>query len=459
MAEPGQRVLASGEHRLSRRRVLGLSAALGTSGLAGLGGLSGCGAGSKVAGATTACDVDAPADATTVQVLAYSAPALDPFSQAMSDGCSTVQNLRVEHGQIDFAAQLEKARLSLSQQGSGSYDIIEVYGGTLAQYAESGWLAPLDDFVSKEGSRYQIGGIGQTFLDAFTVRGKLYALPMVANVHLMVYRKDILDSLSLEVPTTFEELIAVAKKIETDGAVAHPLALTYGAQSAIGAVFTNSLNSLGGSWLSSAGDRPALTTDVAHGAVTALRSLLPYTDPARLTWDQPEVQSALLNGRAAIGILYSGRAAQFEDASKTDFAGRFGYAVPPAVRSGGKPWATLNVDGFAVAENSSVPTELLAQIAATGTGPAAAKAAGPLVYPVRDSVLGDTDLAGRAPYWPAATATLKAGADPYPKKRFFAAMQTAVDPFLAAAVGGTTTVETALQRAQSAAEKIVARGS
>lgn len=438
---------------ISRRNVV-----LGIPGLMlGSAALTSCGAGSKVTGSDASCDVDAPSSATTVQVLAYSAPALDPFSGAMAAGCSQVSNLTVEHGQVDFSAQLEKAQLSLSQKGNGSYDVIEVYGGTLPDYASKDWLAPLDSFVSASGSRYQVSDIDKRFLDAFTFDDKLYAIPVIANVHVMVYRKDILDELSIEPPTTFAELIAAAKKIQQSKKVQQPLALTYGAQSAMGAVFNNSLNSLGGAWLNGAGDTPVLDSSEAAASVESLASLLPFTDPARLTWDQPEVQSALLNGSAAIGILYSGRAAQFDDPTKSDFAGKFGYAMPPSVKTGGKPWATLNVDGFGVAKNSAAPADLVAQVIAAGTGAEVAKSVGSLVYPARVSVLNDPDLAAKAAYWKAATAALDAGVKTYPKVGFFAAMQKAVTPFIVDAVSGKASVQQSLAKAQQAAEMAIAQ--
>ena len=414
-----------------------------------------CGAGSKLAGGAVNCDVDAPGQPVTVQVLAYSAPPLDPFTNAMAHGCSKVGNLAVRHGPIDFGAQLEKAQLSLSQSGEGSYDIVEVFGGTLPQYAAKGWLQPLDSLVESSGTRYDIHSIDPRFREALTYEGKLYALPFGVNVHLMVYRKDLLDSLGITPPRTFDELSAAAMKIKASGKVAHPLALTYGADSAIGAAFNNSLTSLGGEWTNPTTNKPQLTSATAIAAIESLRRLKPFLDPDVMTFDQSQVQSQLQNGRAAIGILYSGRGAQFMDATQSKHAGKFGFAPPPSVRPGGGPWATLNVDGFAVAKNSPVPKDLLFQIAAVGTSELAAEAAGTVMFPARIAILKKPGVLSKVPYWKAVDSTLKQGVRPYPKKGYFTPMQTAVTPFLAAAVSGRTPVREAMHQAQTAAEAVI----
>lgn len=416
---------------------------------------SACGAGTKVSGGNVECDVDAPKQASTVQILAYSAPTVDPFTNAMVQGCSKVQNLTVKHGKIDFGAQLEKAQLSLSQGGKGSYDVVEVYSGTLPQYAAKGWLQPLDDLVKSSGSRYSVDGIDPKFLEAFTYEGKLYALPMIVSTHIMVYRKDILSGLGIKPPTTFAELTAAADKIKASGKVRYPLALTFGASSAIGAVFNSSLTSLGGQWVDPKTDKPQLTSPKAVAAVESLRKLKPYLDPGAMNFDQAQVQSALQNGQSAIGVLYSGSAAQLTKANQSKFTEQFGFTTPPAVEAGGGPWSTLNVDGFAVAKNAPNSAPLLFQVAAVGTGAGAGKAAGTGVFPARTAISKDPALIAKAPYWTAVQSTLSADVKTYPKKGYFAPMQTAVNPFLAAAVAGRTPVKKALQQAQTAAEKAV----
>jgi sorbitol/mannitol transport system substrate-binding protein len=183
---------------------------------------------------------------------------------------------------------------------------------------------------------------------------------------------------------------------------------------------------------------------------------MPFLPPDALSANSVSVSTQMQTGDAAIAIMYTGSAAGIDDPTKSKFAGKFGFAIPPSVEEGGGPWATLNLDGFAVAKNSPVDKDLLAQIAAVGSGAAATKAAGRLAFPTRMSVRDDPEMAKTAPHWAAGTASVEGGAHPYPSKPYFLPLQTAVRPFLADGVSGKLTVEEALAQAQAEAEKIIA---
>lgn len=78
------------------------------------------------------------------------------------------------------------------------------------EFAQRGWLEPLNDHLSAE----QIGAFNQSFLEAAKRDGKVYAAPLYLDgVHLF-YRSDLLEKYKLEVPKTWEELIAASKTIQ-----------------------------------------------------------------------------------------------------------------------------------------------------------------------------------------------------------------------------------------------------
>lgn len=415
---------------------------------------TGCGAGSRTTGADVKCDVDAPGKQTDVQLLAYSSPAMDPFSSAMAKGCAGVDNLSVKHSPVDFGAQLEKAQLSLSQK-RGDYDIVEVYSGTLPQYADEGWLQPLDEHYKKHAKRYGLDDIDPELLDLARYKGKLYALPMQVNVHVMAYRKDILKSLGIQPPRTLDELTAAAKRIKAEKKMKHPLAATFSADADITTAYNNSLSSLGGEWVDDKTDKPKLTSPESVAAVKSLQRMLPYLPKDAMSANVASVATRMQNGEAAIGILYSGSMASIDDPKTSKAAGKFGFTRAPSVESGGGPWATLNMDGFSVAKNSSTDDKLLFQVAAVGSGKDAADSAGKLAFPAREQVR--KKLAPEAPFLKAGQNTVDQGARPYPAKPYFVPLQTAVRPFIADAVSGRVPVKEALEKAQREAERVVDR--
>lgn len=56
----------------------------------------------------------------------------------------------------------------------------------------------------------------QVNLDLGTVDGKLYGIPMIQDMHLLYYRKSLLDHAGIKPPTTFDDLLDAAKELTTD---------------------------------------------------------------------------------------------------------------------------------------------------------------------------------------------------------------------------------------------------
>lgn len=335
---------------------------------------AGCGAGTEAAGAgggaaagggPSACDVDAPSAPTTVNVLAYTTPSIDPFTAAMT-GC-TKGPLTVAHGGIDFNGQLTKAPLSLASD-QPSYDVVEVYTATLTQYAAKGWLQPLDDLYAKYAQRYGLDDIDPGQLDQFRYQGKLYALPMQVNVHHLVYRKDVFAELGLTPPTTFDELVAALEKIKASGKFETPLQMPISAATYASSDWFNSVKSVGGKVLDPGTGRPQIDSEQGRQAVASLQRLLPFMGPGAINADESTAVTAMQTGKAAVSMMYSGSMGQLADPQQSAQAANLAFAPPPSVVAGGPPWATLYIDGFALAKNSKVSPDLLFQVAAAGTG-------------------------------------------------------------------------------------------
>lgn len=83
----------------------------------------------------------------------------------------------------------------------------------LAQYVENGVMAPLDDYVA-DGS-LDLSNVAQSVIDSGSIDGKLYAVSTGTNAPVMLYRKDILDDLGIEMPMnpTMSEYTDISKKV------------------------------------------------------------------------------------------------------------------------------------------------------------------------------------------------------------------------------------------------------
>ena len=86
-------------------------------------------------------------------------------------------------------------------------DILNI--DVFADYQADGLLLPAQDYVSEE----TYAKFYQSFLDQSVVDGTVWAVPDLASARAMYYNVDILAEVGVDVPTTWDELVDVSKKI------------------------------------------------------------------------------------------------------------------------------------------------------------------------------------------------------------------------------------------------------
>ncbi len=87
-------------------------------------------------------------------------------------------------------------------------DILNI--DVFADYQADGLLLPAKDYISEE----TYAKFYQSFLDQSVIDGTVWAVPDLASARAMYYNKDILDAAGVEVPTTWDELVAACQAIK-----------------------------------------------------------------------------------------------------------------------------------------------------------------------------------------------------------------------------------------------------
>ena len=95
-------------------------------------------------------------------------------------------------------------------------DILNI--DSFADYQAEGLLLPAQDYISEE----TYAKFYESFLEQSIVDGTVWAVPDLASCRAMYYNKDILEAAGCEVPTTWDELRAVAEKIKAYDAEIYP---------------------------------------------------------------------------------------------------------------------------------------------------------------------------------------------------------------------------------------------
>ena len=432
----------------SRRRTAAVAAVVASLSLVA----TGCGAGSKTSAETATkveCDYTAPSGKTDVNVLAYNSSSVDPYTNTMVSSC-TKGDVTVNHEPIDFAGQVQKTTATLAGD-SGTYDIIETYSFVIPQLAAEGKLEPLDDFVEKHSEEYGLDAINENMSGAMTYDGKLYGLPMQAQMLIMAYRKDVFDELGIAPPTTFVEMRDAAKKIQDAGDIKYPIALPLLASADIVTAYDAALGSLGMNLTDPDSMSANLDTPESAQALEELVSLKPFMDPQVTTFDQPAVQQQMYNGSAAMSIMFSGRMNDLTLESNSQFAKDMAFAAPPSVDGGDILYDTISVDGWSIPANTKNDKDMLFEMLASSVSEKASKASLPAAYPARDGMVTESSM----PFATAANESI-AGVPPSEPYPWTASISNAITPMIADVVVGKTSIEDGTQQMQAAAEKILA---
>lgn len=90
-------------------------------------------------------------------------------------------------------------------------DIVAVTGTTWASGYQVGGLIPVDGILNSLDVN-----IYESLLDGYRTGGNCYAIPFANNVEMLFYRPSMLEAANVEVPTTWDKLLAAAEKLTID---------------------------------------------------------------------------------------------------------------------------------------------------------------------------------------------------------------------------------------------------
>ncbi|MFT4228823.1 MAG: extracellular solute-binding protein [Microbacterium sp.] len=412
--------------------------------------LTACGAGSRTENenaTTVSCDFEAPAEETTVNVLAYNSSAIDPFTDTMVSSCTTDQ-VTLKHDPIDFAGQVTKTTATLAGD-TGTYDILETYGFVIPGFASDEKLVPLNDLWDKYAADYDLDAISESMRAGMSYQGELYAVPMQAQMYVMAYRADIFEELGLEVPETFDDMIAAAEAIKEAGKMDYPIALPWLATADVATSFSAAMNSFGVDLVTEDNE---VTIDTPEGkkALEAMLALKPYMDPEVTTFDQPKVQQQLFNGTAAMAIMFSGRMYDLTLESNSDLFDKFAFAGSPKVTADAEySYNRLSIDGWSIPFNTTLDHDMLFVMMASAVSEEASEASVPAAYPAREGMV----TAENSPYGEAANDSMATAMPPVVASSQ-ADVTNAIRPVLVQVLTGDLSVDEGLAQMQAEGEKV-----
>lgn len=223
------------------------------------------------------------------------------------------------------------------------YSIAGLTVNTFDSLMSAGLLRPLDDLIATYAPDLPERRLNK-------VNGETYAIAAMVNLQHLIYRTDILDELGLEVPTTYEEVLAAAEAIAAADLVEYPLGGTYKPGFDLGLEFINLFLAYGGS-LTDADNQPSIEGEAGLKTLEMMKRLSAYMDPEYLSSDSTYVQQQFQQGKIAMANLWASRADAMFDKSESMVADVIAMAAAPKVSEDSLPATTSWWGGFGIAAN------------------------------------------------------------------------------------------------------------
>jgi multiple sugar transport system substrate-binding protein len=237
-------------------------------------------------------------DGVTLDVLAVSQPPQLDCLQMAADEFSQQTGATVNINGQGYG-QLRDAALAAFVGGTGAFDVISTAYQWTGEFAEPGYLLPLDDLIAANPPETIDDFIPRAMELYGQWNGQQVSLPFNGEAMLLFYRSDVFEENGLQPPTTFEEFDQIAQQLTGDDFYGTAI---MGLREQAMTMWSNRYWALGGGSLDL--DENGTITIDREPAIQALNQLQTevneYSPPGALTFGLPEASAEFVNGRVAM---------------------------------------------------------------------------------------------------------------------------------------------------------------
>ncbi|MDA8876554.1 extracellular solute-binding protein [Candidatus Pseudothioglobus sp. Uisw_041] len=208
-------------------------------------------------------------------------------------------------------------------------------------------IRPLNDLVAKHGQGLQKSQL-------VTIDGNIMGIAFMANAQHLTYRSDVLKDLGIPVPSTYEEMLAAAKKIANYNLMQYPIGGAYAAGWNLAEEFVNMYMGYGGEFFKPGTAEIAVNNQHGVDSLNMMKALSEYMNPDFLTHDSNATSAEWKAGNVALMNMWGSRIGALKgDEVDAAVVAATATAGPMTVGGGTTAASTLWWDGFTVAKNIS----------------------------------------------------------------------------------------------------------
>ncbi len=353
------------------------------------------------------------------------------LAQECASGVENDSNLTADHQKINVAGMTGNP---------AEYTSAIIANSSIVALMNEDVIRPLDDLVAMYGADIPAHQL-------ITIDGKVMAVAFMANAQHLVYRKDVLEQIGMDVPTSYEDVLAAAEKIRAMGIMENPVGGAYAAGWNLAEEFVNMYLGTGGEFFEAGTAKVSINNAQGVEALEMMKALTAYMNPDYLTHDSNATSAEWEAGNVALMNMWGSRTGVLMDdegAAEVVYSNTMAGG-PLTVGDSGAAASTLWWDGWTVAKNISDED-------AAATFQALAHATSPAL--LNDETMSQAvwlmDGFDAQPVNEGVLATVAAGAAPYPMLPYIGLLHSALGDNLAEFLKGEESAEQALMDIEAA---------
>lgn len=256
---------------------------------------------------------DAPS---TITILSTASPSMNALKEIAT---AYTAETGIEVVFVDVPSTQLATKIILAKAANqATFDIAQLNGPDLPVVVQAGAFLPLDAYIDGDAS-YDKADFPQGILDYAKHDGVTYAVPFSTEPFLHWYRTDLYANAGLELPTTWDELIANAPTFQEAGA--YGFATAYGPASAA-TYFSQMLYTSGGRVLAE-DNEPLLDTDYVKSVMAKFVGLAPYAPDSSIGGASADMITAFSQLDVASMMAASGWYSTVNSSEDSKVVGKF----------------------------------------------------------------------------------------------------------------------------------------
>ncbi|MFM0209403.1 ABC transporter substrate-binding protein [Paraburkholderia sediminicola] len=294
----------------------------------------------------------------------------------------------------------QKLKLSM-REGSGAYDLVMMDDTWSPEFIANGWLKPLPATLADADMVASTVALGRA------PSGGLYALPVVGNVEMFAYRRDLLAKYKLQPPRNWDEVLKIAQVAGGADATVSGVVFRGTKGNPVVTGFLPILWAYGGDVIDQGG-KVTIDSPQALAALKMFVALKAYAPKDVAVYGAAEVRDALQKGAAVQALeVWPAWIPALDDPKQSRVVGEVALQAPPGQVKGPSPM--LGIWQMAIpkdAPHATLAQEFLTYLTARDTQTRLAVMGIP---PTRKSVFEDPALVQQFRWYPDQLKALGAG--------------------------------------------------